>query len=200
MNKTHADVVFGVQIARQDSFLRRLPAWLFYKTFNALSDIRITENLVTMRLMKADYIAALLLHREREVTISGLWAITGFKQIALPIEKLCKGRSTYTFRRRVTRFIDDITAFSNRPLIVVFYLGVLVMMIATLAAAGLVFRRLVFGIGVTGWASLIVSIWLLGGLSIFSIGLVGIYISKIFIETKQRPYTIERKIYRSSQL
>jgi putative glycosyltransferase len=68
-----------------------------------------------------------------------------------------------------------------------------------MAAADLVARRVLFGELLQGWASLIVSIWLLGGLTLFSLGVLGIYLAKIFVETKKRPYTIVREIYENTQ-
>lgn len=88
--------------------------------------------------------------------------------------------------------VDNVTSFSNKPLVFIFYLGAVIFMISSLAAGYLTIDRLFFRVLLGGWPSLIVSIWMLGGLTIFCLGLIGIYISKIFTETKQRPYTIIR--------
>ena len=91
--------------------------------------------------------------------------------------------------------VNAITSFSNRPLVYVFYLGCSISFFAGIAALYLVVRRLFFGEYLAGWPSLIVSIWLLGGLTIFCLGILGVYLSKIFMETKPRPYTIIRRIH-----
>ena len=145
--------------------------------------------------MKADYVRSLVQHQERELDIAGLWQITGFYQIPMFVNKASKGTTTYTFTRKVATLVNNVTSFSNKPLIFIFYLGAAIFIIASLAAGYLIIDRIFFRALLGGWPSVIVSIWMLGGLTIFCLGLIGIYISKIFIETKQRPYTIIRRIY-----
>jgi putative glycosyltransferase len=145
--------------------------------------------------MSRRYVSALVQHQEREICISGLWVITGFTQVPLVVEKHCKGSTTYNAPKVIALLVNAITSFSNKPLVIVFYLGFGIMLVSSVAAVYLIVRRVFFGVLLIGWPSLIVSIWLLGGLTIFSLGIVGIYVSKIFIETKQRPYTVIRKLY-----
>jgi len=140
-------------------------------------------------------LSALFSHRERKVMIAGLWALTGFNQIARTIAKGAKGHTSYSFRRKVSLLVDSITSFSDRPLVLIFYLGLAIGGTSSLAAVYLVVRRLFFGVALPGWPSLIVSIWMLGGLMLICLGIIGIYLSKVFIETKQRPYTIVRQVY-----
>src|SRR6185436_1756927 len=133
--------------------------------------------------------------RERAMIIAGLWVITGFKQIAMPVTKASRRSSSYGVFQKSAHAVNAVTAFSDRPLVFIFYLGVIISLLATSAAAYLVIRRLFFGVLLAGWPSLIVSVWLLGGLTLFCIGIIGIYVSKVFIEVKQRPYTIVRQLY-----
>jgi putative glycosyltransferase len=189
------DVVYGVQRARRGRFLERWGGKLFFVIFNLLSDHPIPENLVTVRLMTRRYVSSLVAHGEREMMIAGLWALTGFRQVSFPVTKHARSATTYTFRHKVAVLVNAITSFSARPLEGIFYLGLAIGALSSVTAAVLVVRRLFFGILLPGWPSLIVSVWLLGGLMLGSLGIIGIYLSKIFIETKQRPYTIVRKIY-----
>jgi len=191
----HADVVYGVQDRRRGGLVERSSGWLFFRLFNLLSEQPIPENLATVRLMTRRYVSALVSHRERKMMIAGLWALTGFKQIARKIAKGTKGDTAYGFRRKVSVLVDSVTSFSDRPLVLIFYLGLAIGGTSSLAAVYLVVRRLFFGVALPGWPSLIVSIWMLGGLMLICLGIIGIYLSKIFIETKQRPYTIVRQIY-----
>ena len=191
----HADVVYGVQDRRRGGLVERSSGWLFFRLFNLLSEQPIPENLATVRLMTRRYVSALVSHRERKMMIAGLWALTGFKQIARTIAKGTKGDTAYGFRRKVSVLVDSVTSFSDRPLVLIFYLGLAIGGTSSLAAVYLVVRRLFFGVALPGWPSLIVSIWMLGGLMLICLGIIGIYLSKIFIETKQRPYTIVRQIY-----
>ncbi len=190
-----ADVVYGVQDKRQDRLGDQIAARVFYAMFNWLSSAPLPFNLTTVRLMSQRYVSALVAHQEREVLIGGLWVITGFKQVALVVSKTSKGSSTYNLGRRLATIVNAITSFSNRPLILIFYLGGIISAIAILAALYLVLQKIFFGIFLSGWPSLIVSVWLLGGLQIVCLGIIGIYLSKIFVETKQRPYTIIRQVY-----
>lgn len=194
-----ADVVYGVQESRKGGLFERLSGWFFFRAFNLLSDHPIPENLLTVRLMTRRYVTALLSHRERETTIAGLWAITGFKQVAQAVKKSSRGTTTYTPARKIAVLVNSITSFSDRPLVFIFYAGLAIGGAATLAAVYLVIRRLFFGVALPGWPSLIVSIWLLGGLMLIAIGIVGIYLSRVFIETKQRPYTIVSQVYERSE-
>ncbi len=199
LKKAEADVVYGVQQKRKGHWLERITGETFYSLFNLLSDISVPRNIVTARLMTRRYVANLVVHRDREVFLLGLWVLTGFKQVPLTVQKHSLGRTTYNLGRRISILINSITSFTNRPLILIFYLGTAISVIASIAAFSLVIRRLLFGIFLEGWLSLIVSLWLLGGLIIWCIGIIGIYLSKIFTETKDRPYTVIRQIYDRSQ-
>lgn len=193
------DVVYGVQKVRKGNVFEKIAGGVFYRFFNLISSYPIPPNLITARLMSQRYVKALVDHKDKEIFLAGLWAITGFKQVPLVVKKHSKGESTYNFLRRLSIVINSITSFSNKPLIFIFYLGAVISLISAIAVIVLIIRRVFFNVLLSGWPSLIVSIWFLGGLTIFSLGVIGIYIAKIFSETKQRPYTIVRNIYESSR-
>jgi putative glycosyltransferase len=193
--KSTADVIYGVQQARKGGLFERITGHIFYKLLNLMSNYPIPENLTTIRLMSKRYVASLLEHREREIVIGGLWAITGYKQVSIVANKSNKGSSTYNLGKKISFLFTSIASFSNKPLVFIFHLGLAISGMSTIAALYLVMRKLFYGEYLAGWPSLIVSIWFLGGVVIFCLGIIGIYLSKIFIETKQRPYTIIRQIY-----
>jgi putative glycosyltransferase len=193
-----ADVIYGVQKVRKGNFVEKITGEIFYKFFNLLTSYPVPPNLITARLMSQRYVKALVDHREREIFLAGLWAITGFEQVPIIVKKHSKGSSNYSFGKKVSLLVNFITSFSSKPLVFIFYLGCLILLLSSIAAADLIIKRIFFGTLLAGWSSLIVSIWLLGGLNIFCIGVVGIYLSKVFTETKQRPYTVIRKIYERS--
>jgi putative glycosyltransferase len=195
LDRTGADVVYGVQERRKGRVVERLSGWLFYNVFNRFLSTPIPENVVTVRLMTRRYVRALVSHQEREVCLAGLWAITGFDQRPFTVQKGSRGTPSYGLRRRISALVNAITSFSNRPLIYIFEIGVAVMALSIVAAVFLVYRHLTNGIGVAGWASVMVSLWFLGGLTIFCLGIIGIYLAKVFTETKQRPYAIVRAEY-----
>jgi putative glycosyltransferase len=195
LERRRADVVYGYQEKRQGNVFKRWSGRAFYSLFNLLSETRLPPNLCTVRLMTRRYVRSLLAYRERETNISGLWVLTGYEQIGLAVTRDVRAGTNYTLARRIKTFVDAVTAFSNRPLVLIFYIGLLISLVAGAAAAYLVIQRLFFGTLLAGWPSLIVSIWLLGGINLFCIGLLGIYLSRVFVETKQRPYTIVREVF-----
>ena len=199
MARTEADVVYAVQQRRKGRLWDRLTGALFYRAFNALLDYSIPENVTTARLMSRRFVDSLVQHREREMTIAGLWALTGYRQVPVEVDKRRRGGTTYDFGRRVAVFVNGVTSFSSRPLVYVFYLGSAMMVMSAAFGAVLIWKAMNGEIGVPCWPTLIVSIWFLGGVTIFCLGLIGIYLSKVFIEAKARPYTIVRATYDHQQ-
>lgn len=195
MDREGCDVVYGVQETRKGDWFERWSGRWFYRFFSALTGLALPENIVTARLMTRRYVDALLRHEEREVFMAGLWHTTGFDQRAHLITKHKTSETTYTLRRKMALLVNSVTSFSNAPLVAIFYIGVSISLFALLYIAYLVVHWLVLATPLSGWTSVMASIWLLGGMVISFIGVVGIYLSKIFSETKQRPYTIVRKIY-----
>jgi putative glycosyltransferase len=199
MRTNHVDVVYGVQSERKGSWLERTAGQLFFAVFNRMLTHPIPVNVVTARLMTARYVRALVSHHERELCLAGLWVITGFEQRPFLVRKGSRPDSSYSTRKRFSVFANAITSFSNRPLIYIFQIGMAVMALSVVAAVVLLYMRLKGQVGVPGWASIMVSIWFLGGLIIFCVGVIGMYLAKIFTEIKQRPYTIVRAEYSAEQ-
>jgi putative glycosyltransferase len=193
--RTRADVVYGVQQRRRGGAIERIAGALYYTALNVLLEMPIPRNIVTARLMTRRYVRSLVQHRDREINLAALWMITGFLQVPLPVTKLSRRATTYTVRKRISILVNAITSFSNRPLIYIFYLGAGIIVTSMAYGGYLIWTALHGGIGIPGWASLIVSVWLLGGTTIFSIGLIGIYLAKVFMETKPRPYTVIREMH-----
>jgi putative glycosyltransferase len=144
--------------------------------------------------MRREYIDALLLHRESNTVIGGLWIITGFRQIGVAISKKHRKETSYSLLLRVAGLLNAITSFSTVPLSLMITFGMVVSLISFAFGIVVVFGKLVHS-SAAGWASLIVSIWFMGGIIVFCLGVIGVYISKIFIETKNRPYTIVRRLH-----
>ncbi len=195
LQESDADVVYGYQQQRSGSAIRRLTGYIAYYAIDKLISYDIPRNHLTVRLMRRDYVDALIQHREHQVVIGGLWVITGFRQVGLPINKEFKSTTSYSFRRRWTLLLDSITSFSEVPLVATFYIGLLMSCLSGLFGLYLVGRWMFGGIGVAGWVSVMISVWFLGGFTILILGVIGIYLSKVFIETKNRPYTIIRRTY-----
>lgn len=194
-----ADVVYGVQETRKGGWFERWSGAAFYTLFNWLSDIDHPRNVLTARLMSRRYVDALLTHREREMVISCLWVITGFKQSSQAVKKHMSSATTYSFIKKLNHLVNAITSFSAAPLQMIFVCGILVFIGAILYAMFLIVMRLFMAQPVDGYTSIMVSIWVLGGMIISFLGIIGIYLSKVFTETKQRPSAIIRDIYGRSK-
>jgi putative glycosyltransferase len=193
-----ADVVYGVSRARRGTFARRLLGGAFWRLFNWLSDIPVPANPCTVRLMSRRYVDALLTLPDRNLFLAGNYAWLGFRQVPRPVEKgLRPDASTYTARRLVALFLEAVTSFTSYPLRLIFGSGVAVASLALLAGTVLVvWKALNPGAISLGWSSIMVSIWFLGGVTIAFVGVIGIYLSKIFNETKNRPLYVVRDVHR----
>lgn len=190
-----SDVVYGVTKKRKGNWIKKWGGAVFYKGFNLLADIEIPENLLTVRLMNRNYLNALLSHPESTFALSGLWARTGFKQSPIELHKDSRKQSSYNLIRRIGMLVDTLTAFSSKPLVISFYLGLMVSLISIMGAGKIIIDRIFYSNPPEGWTSLTVSIWGIGGLILLCQGIQGIYLSKIFLETKRRPISIIRKIH-----
>ena len=189
------DVVYGVQERRRGGWFERVSGGIFYTLFNAMSDHSLSPNQVTARLMSRRFVDALIQFREQVVLFGGLSALAGFRQLPLNIDKSSSSPTTYGLKQRYALLMNAITSFSNKPLVFVFHFGSLFFVLALLYCLYLLFNKLFLGHPVEGWTALIASVWLVGGITIFFLGIVAVYMATLFVEVKARPYTIIRKIY-----
>ena len=191
----NTDVVYGVQESRKGDWFEKLSGVFFWKLINFLSPVKMPINMITARLMTSKYTQSLISYKESEIFIGGIWAHMGYKQKAINVNKGSQSETTYSLKRKLALLVNSITSFSSKPLIYIFYIGLITTFISTVFILKLVVDKLLFGLTFEGWTSLIVSVWFFGGLIILLLGVIGIYLSKIFIEVKQRPYTIVRNFF-----
>ena len=199
MTSEELDVVYGVQQKRKGGWFEKLSGSVFYTVFNWLSNIDHPRNILTVRLMTRRYVNALLSYKEREMVISCLWVLTGFKQSSHTVKKHMSSKSTYTLLKKLDHFQNAITSFSVAPLKIIFLFGLFIFVVSILFAFFLIVNHFFLSHPAEGWASIMVSVWVLGGLIISFIGIIGLYLGKVFSETKQRPYVIVREIYGNSK-
>lgn len=195
MMEDKSDVIYGVQTLRKGSIFERFTGWVFYRFFRLLTGVAQPNNIATARLMTRRYVNALIAHTERELNIGGLWVITGFKQSCQMIRKHSSSPTTYTLTKKFSHLVNAVSSFSSMPLVFTFYAGLLLSFSAAVFIALLLVRFFFISTPPDGYTSIIASVWLFSGLIIFFIGVQGIYISKIFSEVKQRPYTVVRHVY-----
>jgi putative glycosyltransferase len=189
------DVVYGIQIYRKGGLFERVSGRLFYSAVNALSAVKYPADTLTSRVMTRNYVDAILSFREREIDVWGIFVLAGFKQKSVAVTKGWKGSSTFTLKKKIRRGVEVITSLSHRPLYFTFLLGMISFGIALAIIGVIVYKKLALGISVEGWASILASVWLVGGMILFVLGIFAIYLSKMFLEIKGRPLTIVKKIY-----
>ena len=200
LKSPEADVVYGVWRRHGEPFARRLAADAYYSAFNILSDTRLPRNLVLSRLMTRRYVDALLDSWTWGVPPAPLMASIGFEQLSRDIQRTYKGHSSYSVFRRLKILVDSVTSFSARPLQYIFITGVAVFGLSVLLTLYAIVAYLSVGQPVYGWYSVFVSIWFIGGLAMISLGILGLYIARIFDQVKGRPVAIIRRKYDQSAL
>lgn len=195
MHEASVDVVYGVQRSRKGGFFERHVNGLYYLLFNALSDVEIPRNLLVVRLMKRSFVNHLMEYRETDVVFAALCSLAGHKQQAFEVNKGHKKSTTYNFTRKLAMIVNSIVSFSARPLEILFGLGLCISSLSVLVTIVLFYLRFVKGNVLEGWTSILISIWLLGGLILTALGLIGIYLSRVFYQVKMRPLTLVQGDY-----
>lgn len=196
----NVDVVFGVQQTRVGKRASNFAGSLFWRALNFMSTVRIPNDPMTCRLMSRAYVDALLEVGDRVLYLAGVFAWTGFSQHALPLVKTPRPtahRSTYNLSRKLLQVADSFSSFSVAPLTLVFLLGLVIWAGSIAYGIVLLVQRLLFPQAIlSGFTSLMLSIWFLSGTIILTLGIIGMYVAKIFQEVKRRPLYIERQVYR----
>jgi glycosyltransferase involved in cell wall biosynthesis len=188
-----SDIVYGVRSSRKtDTVSKRSGAGLFYRLMKSLG-AEITPHHADYRLMSRRALEALADFPERNLFLRGLIPLIGFSSSTVYYERLERfaGQSKYPLRKMISFAINGITSFSVAPLRVISGIGVIVFIVSVLA---LIYTLISGALGrnVSGWASIIWSVWILGGVQIVCIGVIGEYLGKVYTETKRRPlYVIE---------
>lgn len=198
LEQKDVDVVYGIQESRKGSFIERSIGGLFYSFFNSLTDTRIPENLLTERLMSRRYVDELIKMGDKNIFMAGMMQWVGYKQISISIKKgLREGRSTYTIGKRISLSMQAITSFSSYPLVMLFKIGVFISTISILTGFYFIVNKLIYPeVVLSGFTFLIVALLFSVGVIVSSIGILGIYIDKLFNQTKNRQTFIVRQIYK----
>ena len=189
-----SEIVYGVKVQRKaDPLLKRLSAEAFYR-LQASMGVESIMNHADFRLMSRRALDILSQYQERNLYLRGLIPMLGLQssQVDDVISERTAGQSKYTLSKMMSLALNGITSFSIRPLYGIVYLGVLFLVISFCIGI-YVIHAIITHTAVPGWASLILSIWLVGGFVLISIGTVGVYIGKIYNEVKGRPlYNIKK--------
>jgi dolichol-phosphate mannosyltransferase len=190
------DVVFGQRISRRgESFFKRATAAGYYRTLEKMIDIPIPRDTGDFRLMTRRVVDQLNAMPERFRFIRGMVSWVGFNQIAIPYERDVRfaGESHYPFRRMLALAFDGITGFSTLPLRFASHLG-MIFGVLGLACLGWVLLSYFTHGTITGWTSMITVVLILGSVQLLIMGVIGEYLGRMYIETKQRPLFVIREV------
>ena len=182
------DIVYGVKVSREaDPFMKKLTAQTFYKLQSSMG-VESVYNHADFRLMSRRALDMLASYPEHNLYLRGLIPQIGLQHTTVDdvISERFAGQSKYTLGKMLRLALNGITAFSVKPLFLIFNLGVFFLIIAFCIGIYVV-RALILGTAVPGWSSLILSIWLVGGFILISLGIVGTYLGQIYTEVKHRP-------------
>ena len=187
------DIVYGVKVSRTaDPLMKRLSAQAFYKMQSKMG-VKSIYNHADFRFMSRRALEMLSQYKEKNLYLRGIIPTIGLNTTTVDdtISERTAGASKYTLGKMLNLALDGVTSFSVKPIYGIIYLGLLFILIC-LAIGVYVVHAIVAGTAVPGWASVILSIWLIGGLNLISIGVVGVYVGKIYKEVKNRPlYNIQ---------
>ena len=184
------DDVHGTRTARAgEGWLKKASAHGFYRLIGQLSRTPIPQDTGDFRLLSPRALAALRQLRERQRFMKGLFGWVGFARAAIPYERDARiaGRSKFNFWSLWNFALEGITSFSTAPLRLATYLGLVTALFALLYAAWVVLKALLWGDPVAGWPSMMAVILLLGGVQLIALGLIGEYLGRLYMESKQRP-------------
>ena len=182
------DIVYGVRSSRKkDTFFKRTTALAFYRLMSKMG-VESVYNHADYRLMSKRALDALENFKEVNLFLRGIMPLIGFKSAIVEYERNERfaGESKYPLKKMLNFALDGITSFSVKPIRFITATGFLISIISVIMFIYTIVRHFL-GFTVVGWRSLIISLWFLGGVQILSIGVIGEYIGKIYMETKARP-------------
>ena len=197
MDETGADVVFGRRIRREgEGLFKRATAWTFYRVLNWFSDMEIPRDTGDFRLVSRRVLDVLNNLGEHNRFVRGLVCWVGFEQVPLDYVRASRhaGETGYPLRKMVRFAADALTSFSIRPLRLASYFGMICALLALLVAAYAIVQW-VLGHTIQGWTSLIVVILVIGAMQLLVLGIIGEYLGRLFLESKQRPlFTVRERV------
>lgn len=183
-----SEIVFGVRNSRNtDGFFKKLSATLFYKIMRFMG-AKIYENSADYRLMSAKALDALSAYDEVNLFLRGIIPDIGLKSSVVYFDVFPRrqGASKYSLSKMVTLAADGITSFSVKPIRLVFGMGILALLVGLGMIIHIIYEHY-FGYTTDGWSSILMSIWVLGGAILLSLGIIGEYVGRNYLETKKRP-------------
>lgn len=190
------EIVYGIRsLRKKDTFFKRNTALAFYKLMEKMG-VNIVYNHADYRLMSKRAVCELENFKEVNLFLRGIIPLIGFKTAVVEYERHERfaGESKYPFKKMLDFALDGITSFSVKPIRMIFSLGILIVLLSIFVLIYAIVLK-IMNINVDGWTFIICSIWLLGGIQMLSLGIIGEYIGKMYLEVKSRPrYIIEKTL------
>jgi len=188
------DMIFGIQKKRKGSWFEKISGKGYYNFLSLISRSKYPADTLTARLMSRRYLDGLKQFEEKEADLWGLFVLNGFQQKSIVANKKHKGKTTYNLRRKLGIAIDTVTTLTHRPLYIIAILGIIITFLAVINALIILINYFRTGM-LYNESILIGSIWMVGGLILTALGIISVYINKMFLEVKARPLSIIKKIH-----
>lgn len=197
MDQTGADVVFGVQSKRQGAFASRSLGSAFWYLFNAISDTKVPNDLMTERLMVRSYVRSLLMLGDRNIFLGGMFHWAGFRQIPIHVTKSPREiPSTYSFFKRLALLVRAVSSFSSAPLQIIFWVGAIIFCLTMVYSAFLVLQKVLYPEYILGGFTVLAVLQVISfGMNFMAIGMVGLYLHRVFRQVQDRPRYLVSRIY-----
>ena len=189
------DIVYTIRRDHEElPLMKRKTSNMFYDLINNLSDIELEQGTADFRLMDHRVIEVFRAFKETDLFLRGLVKWMGFRQIGIEYDPALRtqGKSKYTMKKMIRFALQGITSFSTRPLYIAAYLGFVFSLLSLLYVPYIIYSYY-FGHTISGWASIVATIVFFGGLQLMILGIIGMYLGKLFIQGKQRPHYIIRE-------
>ena len=189
------DIVYADRLNKKSGLINRVLSRLFNALIKRLIDEPIVINSTIFRIMTRQAVENIKLLRERNRYIVGIIGWVGFRQAVQEVEhgKRLKGKSKYDLSKRLSLALSAIFSFSNYPLRLIVKIGLFFVLGAFLISALIIYKKVFYGVPVLGWSSLIAAVLIMGGIQIIILGVIGEYVGRNYIETKNRPLYIVKK-------
>lgn len=191
------DVVYADRGTRKDSFFKKMCSKIFHKIFESIGKVKVSSNAGVFRIISKKVANYTKSCREKSRFVTALIGWAGFSSVGVEIKRdeRYAGESKYSFWKSVKLAVNAIVSFSNFPLHIATYTGFLIATLSFIIGSYMLIKKIFFGMTVLGYASVIVSLFFLGGVQLIIIGIIGEYISRIYAEVQERPmYIIKDEI------
>ena len=187
--KAGFDLIYSTRVDRQDPLLKRINSRLFWGTMNRLSRLHMPPTQMMLRMMSRRFVDAIVQMRETQRFVHGMMAWAGFRVTSVDVQHRSRhaGRTSYNVWRQLRLAVYAITSFSTTPLRIASILGLVTSFASFAAGVGLLIAKFLYGYSVEGWASIVTSMYFLGGIQLLVLGIIGEYLGKTYREVQRRP-------------